>query len=131
MPRTTGKTRTFAELLKTYSPDVQTVARRTRAFILDMLPNAKESVDGSGPYVGYGYGSGYKGLVCTIIVSKTGVKLGLAGGAKLADPTGLLEGTGKVHRYIVVKTPDDLQKAGVRTLVRAAADKVTASRSEA
>jgi hypothetical protein len=47
------------------------------------------------------------------------VKLGLVGGA-LSDPHGLLEGRGKVHRYIALKTAADLDKAGVRQLVQAA-----------
>jgi hypothetical protein len=114
------KTRTFEALLSGYSSDVQTLARQTRALVLELVPGAEESVDGSGPYIGYGYGPGYKDLICTIILSKAGVKLGLAGGATLPDPKGLLEGSGKVHRHIVVKTADDLRKPGVRPLVRAA-----------
>jgi hypothetical protein len=115
-----AKTRTLEELLASYPREVQTLALRTRAFVLDLLPDAQQFVDGSGPYVGYGYGPGYKDLICTIIVSKTGVKLGVVGGATLPDPKGLLEGSGKVHRHVVVKTADDLRKPGVRPLVRAA-----------
>lgn len=114
------KTRTLEELLADYPREVQTLARQTRAFVLDLLPNAQQFVDGSGPYIGYGYGAGYKDLVCTIIVSKGGVKLGVVGGATLPDPKGLLEGSGKVHRHIVVKTADDLRKPGVKPLIRAA-----------
>jgi len=53
--------------------------------------------------VGYGYGPGYKGPVCTLILSKTGVKLGLPYAAALSDPDGLLEGTGKVHRFVQLR----------------------------
>lgn len=113
-------TRTFEELLASYSRQVQTLARRTRALVLELVPDAEESVDGSGPYIGYGYGSGYKGTICTIIVSKTGVKLGLVRGATLPDPKRLLEGSGKVHRHLLVNTADDLRKPGVRQLVLAA-----------
>ncbi len=114
------KTRTLDELLANYSRDVQLLARGTRAFVLELLPGVEEHVDGSGPYVGYGYGAGYKDQICTIIISKAGVKLGLVGGAALPDPRGLLEGSGKVHRHIVIKTVDDLRKPGVRPLLRAA-----------
>ena len=78
-------------------------------------------MDDSQPYVGYGYSPGYKGLVCTLILSQGGVKLGIAGGAALPDPERLLEGTGKRHRHIALRTPADLRRGGVRALVRAAA----------
>ena len=77
-------------------------------------------MDDSQPYVGYGYSPGYKGLVCTLILSQGGVKLGIAGGAALPDPERLLEGTGKRHRHIALGTPADLRRAGVRPLVQAA-----------
>ena len=44
--------------------------------------------------------AGLSGNVCTLILSKSGVKLGLVHGSELADPNGLLEGSGKVHRNI-------------------------------
>jgi hypothetical protein len=45
------------------------------------------------------------------------VKLGLAGGAMLADPHGLLAGAGKVHRHIPMRTLEDLEQAGIKPLV--------------
>jgi hypothetical protein len=80
-------TRTFDTLLASYSPGVQQVARTARKLLLDMLPGGRESVDPSAPVVGYGYGAGYKGLICTLILSKSGVKLGVIRGAELPDPT--------------------------------------------
>ena len=113
--------RTFDGLVKTYPPDVEDLARRARAFVLDLMGNAaQESVDASGPYVFYSYAPGYKGLVCSLILSKSGVKLGLAHGATLDDSNKLLEGAGKVHKHIPLKTPADLQKPGVKALVKAA-----------
>jgi hypothetical protein len=35
----------------------------------------EETLDTSGPYVSYGFGAGYKGVVCYMTISKTGVKL--------------------------------------------------------
>jgi hypothetical protein len=120
-PSQPAKPRTFEQVLTPYPPDVQLVATQTRTSLRDLLPDLIETVDGSGPYIGFGYTSGYKGQVCTIIISKGGVKLGLAGGAALADPDGLLEGSGKVHRYVQLKSVDDLQRPGVTALVHAAA----------
>jgi hypothetical protein len=53
-------------------------------------------------------------------LSKKGIKLGLVGGATLPDPRGLLEGSGKVHRYVQLSKPADLKKVGLKTLVNAA-----------
>jgi hypothetical protein len=114
-----GGSRTFEQLLAAYPPGVQTLARQTRALVLQLLPDVEQTVDAKGPYVCYGRGPGYKGIVCTISVNKTGVKLALAHGATLPDPTGLLEGAGKVHRHVVVTTADDLRQPGLEPLVRA------------
>jgi hypothetical protein len=70
--------------------------------------------------IGYGFGPGYSGLVCTIIPSKKGVKLGVVYGARLPDPHGLLEGSGKQHRYVAFTEPADLEKAGLKDLLSAA-----------
>jgi hypothetical protein len=45
------------------------------------------------------------------------VKLGLIGGASLPDPSGLLEGTGKVHRYVVVTSRADLRRPEIKALL--------------
>jgi hypothetical protein len=77
-------------------------------------------VDARTAVIGYGYGTGYKHMVCTLILSKGGVKLGLVGGASLPDPRKLLEGSGKVHRYIPLGRPADLRRPGLRPLLHAA-----------
>jgi hypothetical protein len=113
-------TMTFDKLLGKYTTDAQTLAAAARKFILDTLPKADESLDESAGVVGYGYGSGYKGIICTLILSKSGVKLGLAHGAALPDPDGLLEGCGKVHRFIQLREPSDIRRPGVARLLKAA-----------
>ena len=113
-------TKGFDKLLGKYPAGVQGLALSARRFILESLPSAEESVDESAPVVGYGYGSGYKGIICTLILSKSGVKLGLARAAELLDPEGLLEGSGKVHRYIQLHTSSDLRKPGLRQLLKMA-----------
>jgi hypothetical protein len=113
-------TTTFKGPLLKYPDDVQALALSARAFILKSLPDIEETVDDSPFVAGYGYGAGYKNLICTLLVSKSGVKLGLVGGAELPDPDGLLQGRGRVHRYVQLKAASDLRKAGVAQLVRAA-----------
>ena len=113
--------RTFEQLITTYSPAVQRLARQARGLILDMMGgDAEETIDTAGPYAFYSYAPGYKGLVCSLILSKTGVKLGLSHGASLDDPNKLLEGAGKVHKHIPLKSSADLKKPPVKALVKSA-----------
>jgi hypothetical protein len=109
----------LAELLKTYPANVQDVAREARQIIIDTIPELLEMVDRPARVIGYGFGPGYKDMICTIILSKTGVKLGIVGSADLPDPNGLLEGAGKRHRYVALAKPSDVRKPGLKTLLKA------------
>ena len=116
-------------LLSSYPATVQEVARGLREMILQVVPDANEMVDAAARVIGYGHGDGYKGMICTIILSKKEVKLGIVGGATLHDPNGLMEGTGKKHRYIVLNTAADLkEKKGIAELIRAKDEGVVGSR---
>ena len=106
-------------LLKKYPEGVQAIARETRRVILATLPKAVEQVDSKANVAGYGFGAGYKDMICTIIMSKTGVKLGLVGGASLPDPKKLLAGTGKVHRYVQIAASADARRPAVKALLKA------------
>jgi len=108
--------RTVEDLLERYPPGVQALAAEARRALRRWLPGVEEAADASALVIGYGHGPGYRGNVCTLILSKSGVKLGLAHGASLADPRGLLEGSGRVHRRIPLRAPSDLRKSGVSSL---------------
>jgi hypothetical protein len=112
-------TRTVETLLGSYPADVQALAASARQLIRRLLPNVAEKADTTAPVIAYGYGAGYRGMVCTLILSKSGVKLGLVRGGELADPHGLLGGSGKVHRHIALRKPADLRRPGVSDLVKA------------
>jgi hypothetical protein len=112
--------RTLEAVLGQYPIEVQSLARAARARILKVLPDLEETIDATAPVIGYGYGTGYKGAVCTLLLSKTGVKIGMAYGAALPDPDHLLAGTGKVHRFVQVRTAGDLRTAGLARLLTAA-----------
>ena len=70
--------------------------------------------------IGFSYSPGYKGTVCALILSKTGVKIGLFRGSELPDPKGLLRGSGKVHRHVALETLADLKQPGLKPLLKAA-----------
>jgi len=117
---TSSSSPAVAELLTAYPAAVQSLAKETAALIRRLLPGVEASVDPQAGLLAYGFGPGYIGMVCTLILSQKGVKLGLAHGAALDDPRGLLEGSGKVHRYIALKTAADLRQPGVNSLITAA-----------
>ena len=112
--------KSFAQFFAGYPSIVGELAVALRRVIRSAIPNTFETFDEPGRVVGYAVGSGYSGLVCTIIPSKTGVKLGIVRGAELSDPQGLLEGTGKRHRYVQFHTLSDLDRGGVEELLKAA-----------
>ena len=123
-PRRQGmknSTQELDELLAAYPASVQEVARGLREIVSAAVPQADEMVDSSARVIGYGFGAGYKDLICTIILSKGGVKLGMVGGASLRDPNGLLEGAGKRHRYVALNSVADLKKKGLKELIKAGA----------
>ena len=111
---------TYEKLLERYPEQVRVLGSAARAFIRRTLPKTEESLDESAGVAGYGPGPGYSGLICTPLLSKSGVKLGLAHGATLADPDALLEGSGKVHRYLQLRAVADLKRPGVARLLKAA-----------
>ena len=106
--------------LATYPAPVGEIALRLRKTVLSAIPGALEMLDLSGKVIGYGFGSGYSDLICTIIPSRTGVKLGVVGGADLPDPGRLLEGAGKRHRYVAFAESADLERPGLARLLEAA-----------
>jgi hypothetical protein len=106
--------------LATYPEQVQETAAAARRLLQDALPGIAETVDESAKLLGYSYGPGYKGLVCTLIMSQTGVKLGLFRGSELPDPRHLMTGAGKVHRHVQLRSADDIKQAGLKQLLKAA-----------
>ena len=114
------KSRSAEEVLESCSSDVQVLADKARRLLLKLLPEAEETVDPTASVLSYGYGAGYRGMICTLLLSKSGVKIGFVRGAELPDPTRLLEGSGKRHKYIQLKTASDLDRSGVKQLVEAA-----------
>ncbi|WP_419995660.1 DUF1801 domain-containing protein [Streptomyces boninensis] len=89
--------------------------------LLRLFPDAVVTEDGD--HIGFGTDAGYKGLVFTLIPAKEHVTLGIAGGASLPDPAGLLEGTGKVHRHVKLRGTADLEQPELTALLKAALER--------
>ena len=109
-----------ADLLSAYAPEVRNLALAARAFVFKMVPGITEKVDVKARIIGYGYGPRYADMVCMIMPTKAGVNLGIAYAMQLADPRKLLEGTGKLHRHVKLKSKSDLETAGLKLLLKAA-----------
>jgi hypothetical protein len=94
------------------------LARRTCALVTDVLPDAVVTVDAD--LVGFGTAPGYKGLHFTVAAYRAHVTLGIARGATLPDPAGLMEGKGKVHRHVKIRAAGDLDRPELRALMESA-----------
>jgi len=115
-----GETDEVVEFFAGYPPEVQAVALELRRTVRSALPRAAEMLDRASRVVGYGFGTGYADLICVIIPSKKGVKLGMARGAELPDPAGLLEGAGKRHLYVALAEVAEARQPGLKHLLGAA-----------
>ena len=104
-------------ILNKYEEKVSALGFQTRAFLLKELKGVIESADGPANIIGYGFGPGYKALICTIIPSKKGIKIGFYKGSELPDPANLLTGAGKVHRHVDLKSEMDLKNPALKKLV--------------
>ncbi|MEC5142915.1 DUF1801 domain-containing protein [Chitinophaga sp. 212800010-3] len=111
---------TATQLLAQYDDAVGTLGMELRAFLLRHLPGIVEFPDAAARVVGYGYGTGYTQMICTIIPSKKGIKLGFYKGRELPDPGGLLSGSGKVHAYAAIRSADDLAQPALLQLLEEA-----------
>lgn len=52
--------------------------------------------------------------------AKNWVTLGFYRGTELPDPKGLLEGAGKVHRHVKLRTEEDVESPALHALLHAA-----------
>ena len=111
----------FEAILAGRSPAIAEVARKARALVLDVLPEAYEVVWAQQKNAGYGTGPKKQSEhFCWISPASAHVTFGFNHGAELADPNGLLEGTGKKFRHVKLAALADVDRAALRALLRAA-----------
>lgn len=70
--------------------------------------------------VAYCYGQKYAEMICTLIPSKKGLKLGFYKGVDLPDSHQLLEGRGKISRCIEIKNEGQIQSPALKALLESA-----------
>jgi len=112
---------TFEALLEGVEPDLAAIAWRLREMILAVDPNAVETVRLGDNAATFGVGPRKMTDGYAYIMPRHGyVNLGFYQGAALADPEGLLEGTGKGLRHVKIRSAAEAARPGVRALVAAA-----------
>ena len=110
------------KFLKPYDSEIRDLAFGLRAVVLEEMGPCYENIYDAYSAVAIGYGTSDRlrdGIFHIAIYSKH-VNLGFNDGASLADPKGILLGTGKQIRHLTIKTPDDLARPEVRAYVRRA-----------
>lgn len=108
------------EFLSNFSEEVFTKALNLREVLFENLPGIIEQIDIPAKMIAYSYGQKYAEMICTIIPSKKGIKLGFYKGVDLPDPDNLLEGTGKISRYVEIRSKDQIRSAALKKLIKSA-----------
>ena len=110
------------KFLKPYDREVQRLALDLRSLVLEELAPCHENIYDAYSAVAIGYGPMDRlsdGVFHIAVYSKS-VNLGFNHGARLADPVGILEGTGKHIRHIKIRSQSDLTRPELRSYVRRA-----------
>jgi len=108
------------EFLSNYSDEVFTHASELREVLLTNLPGIIEQIDVPAKMIAYSYGQKYAEMICTIIPSKKGLKLGFYKGVDLPDPDKLLEGSGKISRYVEIRSAEQIKSPALKKLIESA-----------
>ena len=112
---------TFDELVAGFNPKVQLISRNLRTLILKIHPAVVEVVRLGDGAASYGIGPKKMSEAYSYIMPKESyVNLGFYYGVSLADPAGLMEGTGKNLRHVKVRSIKDIRKPALRELIKAA-----------
>ena len=111
----------FDDLIRLSNEPLKPVVERLRQVILKIHPEACEVVRLGDRAATYGCGprkmiDGY----AYILPYRSWVNLGFYRGRMLTDPEKLLEGTGARMRHVKMRTVEDVERPGVRGLIREA-----------
>ena len=107
-------------LLAQRTPEVAALTRMLRALIREILVDIPEWVDTPDGLIAYGTSKTMKGEIVYLKPLPARVNVGFFHGAKLPDPAGLLEGTGKSLRHVKVSSIADGERPALRALIVAA-----------
>ena len=115
--------RELLDLLRRHDPAVRTLALGLRTAVVSVLAPVHEYIFPMRSKLVLLYSSTDRVIadgVCHIGVFTRHVTLVFVHGVELHDPTGILRGSGKMMRHVVVKSQADLARREIRALLRAA-----------
>ena len=112
---------TWERLVEGHSPKIREVFAACRALVLETMPGANEQVDLPDRVLAFGYGPPggvrMRDLLVALIPHIAHVNVQLADGADLADPAGIIEGTGKRIRHVKCRSLEDVSRAALRSIL--------------
>ena len=116
------------KFLRVYDPEVQRLALKLRALVLEEMAPCYENIYDAYSAVAIGYGTSdrLRDGIFHIAVYSRHVNLGFNDGATLDDPKGILLGKGNQIRHITVKSVADLARPEIRAYIRRAKKKALA-----
>jgi len=131
MPLSAGKPKVsppsadYLKFLSAYEPRITRLALLVRTLVLEEAPQAVELLYDAYNAVAAGYSfTGRPGdAFIHIAAYSQWVNLGFQRGSELEDPHHLLQGGGRWIRHIRIADPADLNRPGVRALVKAAVER--------
>jgi len=123
----------LTEFIAKFSPEHQRMIRAVRKRLRDRFQGAYELVYDNYNFfvIGYSPTERPSDAIVSMACGSNGVGLCFLHGAKLPDPTGILEGSGKQTRFIHLDTPELLGRADVEALIAAAIARAKAPLSPA
>jgi hypothetical protein len=105
--------------LGAYDPHVAELALALRDVILDEAPDADESIyQVYTVAIWFGFSGKMNDMFCYIATSADHVNLGFPRGAKMADPSRVMEGVGKIMRHVKFSSLAELEAPWVRRYIR-------------
>ena len=109
----------LAEFIAKFSPEHQRMIRAVRKRLRERFTGAYElAYDNYNFFViGYSPSERPSDAIVSMACGSNGVGLCFIHGAKLPDPTGILEGSGKQTRFIHLDSPELLGQADVEALI--------------
>ena len=112
----------IAGFLAKYTPEMVAAATDSRARLRKMIPGGIEFVYDNYNALVFGYGPSERPseAVLSLAIMPQWVTLCFLKGTKLADPKGLLRGSGNIVRNVRLIEPLHLEHAGVLNLIRQA-----------
>ena len=109
-------------LIDKYTPEMATAGRECLKKMRARLPGATQLVYDTYNALGIGFGPSEKAseAIFSIVLYPRYVTLFFLQGVHLPDPSGLLQGNGKVVRHIKLESPADLDKPAIQKLIAVA-----------